>query len=155
MGYWVRLCWNVINDFPHDANDVCHVLTDWCALACRDVGSKVRWTNLNPQKLIQHMKSFNVVFPFDTLEDYMKRVSDSAFEYKWMNGRRNRILSKCAEPFGSWKSPHTDEIELRFIKGRTATVHPSFINFAWFLLAECCSVSVLITSLDMSNFKTQ
>jgi hypothetical protein len=101
------------------------------------------------------MKSFNVVFPFDTLEDYMKRVSDSAFEYKWMNGRRNRILSKCAEPFGSWKSPHTDEIELRFIKGRTATVHPSFINFAWFLLAECCSVSVLITSLDMSNFKTQ
>jgi len=46
------------------------------------VGSKVRWTNLNPQKLIQHMKPFNLVFPFDTLEDYMKRVSDSAFEYK-------------------------------------------------------------------------
>jgi hypothetical protein len=50
------------------------------------VGSKVRWTNLNPQKLIQHIKSFNLVFPFDTLEDYMKRVSDAAFGYKWMDG---------------------------------------------------------------------
>lgn len=48
----------------------------------RGVGSKVRWTNLNPQKLIQDMKSFNLAFPFDTLEDYMKRVSDSAFEYE-------------------------------------------------------------------------
>jgi hypothetical protein len=52
-------------------------LTDEYALVCRGVGSKVRWTNLNPQKLIQHMKSFNLAFPFDTLEDYMKRVSDS------------------------------------------------------------------------------
>lgn len=42
------------------------------------VGSKVRWTNLNPQKLIQHMKSFNLVFPFDTLEDYMKRAGISS-----------------------------------------------------------------------------
>jgi hypothetical protein len=44
------------------------------------VGSKVRWTNLNPQKLIQHMKSFNLAFSFDTLEDYMKRVSDLLLE---------------------------------------------------------------------------
>jgi hypothetical protein len=50
-------------------------LTNGCALICRGVGSKVRWTNLNPQTLIQHMKSFNSGFPFDTLEDYMKRVS--------------------------------------------------------------------------------
>jgi hypothetical protein len=51
------------------------LLTDGCALMCRGLGSKVRWTNLNPQALIRHMKSFNSGFPFETLEDYMKRVS--------------------------------------------------------------------------------
>ncbi|XP_023725439.1 protein patched [Cryptotermes secundus] len=42
------------------------------------VGSKVRWTNLNPQKLIQQMKPFGSAFPFDTLEDYMKRAGISS-----------------------------------------------------------------------------
>ncbi|CAG2066900.1 unnamed protein product, partial [Timema podura] len=39
------------------------------------LGSKVRWTNLNPFKLIEQIKGFNFMFPFDTLEDFMKRVS--------------------------------------------------------------------------------
>ncbi|PSN39179.1 Protein patched [Blattella germanica] len=42
-----------------------------------DVGSKVRWTNLNPHLLLQQIKSFDVAFPFDTLEDYMKRAGIS------------------------------------------------------------------------------
>ncbi|XP_021939583.1 protein patched isoform X2 [Zootermopsis nevadensis] len=42
------------------------------------VGSKVRWTNLNPQTLIQHMKSFSLAFPFATLEDYLKRAGISS-----------------------------------------------------------------------------
>nr|CAD7431039.1 unnamed protein product [Timema monikensis] len=37
------------------------------------LGSKVRWTNLNPFKLIEQIKGFNFMFPFDTLEDFMKR----------------------------------------------------------------------------------
>nr|CAD7410068.1 unnamed protein product [Timema poppensis] len=39
------------------------------------LGSKVRWTNLNPFKLIEQIKGFNFMFPFDTLEDFMKRGS--------------------------------------------------------------------------------
>nr|CAD7573268.1 unnamed protein product [Timema californicum] len=39
----------------------------------RVLGSKVRWTNLNPFKLIEQIKGFNFMFPFDTLEDFMKR----------------------------------------------------------------------------------
>lgn len=39
------------------------------------LGSKVRWTNLNPLKLVEQMKAFDFNFAFSTLEDYMKRVS--------------------------------------------------------------------------------
>nr|CAD7585590.1 unnamed protein product [Timema genevievae] len=41
------------------------------------LGSKVRWTNLNPFKLIEQIKGFNFMFPFDTLEDFMKRAGIS------------------------------------------------------------------------------
>lgn len=29
---------------------------------------------MHPQKLVESMKSFNYNFPFDTLDDFMKRV---------------------------------------------------------------------------------
>lgn len=38
------------------------------------LGSGIRWTNLHPQRLLDSMKSFNFNFPFDTLDDFMKRV---------------------------------------------------------------------------------
>ncbi|XP_063239039.1 protein patched [Bacillus rossius redtenbacheri] len=41
------------------------------------LGSKVRWTNLSPLHLIEQMKSLHFSFPFDTLEDYMKRAGVS------------------------------------------------------------------------------
>ncbi|XP_071455100.1 protein patched [Hetaerina americana] len=41
------------------------------------VGSSVRWTNLNPEKMVAQMKEFNLLFPFDTLEDFMKRAGIS------------------------------------------------------------------------------
>ncbi|KAJ9578984.1 hypothetical protein L9F63_024909, partial [Diploptera punctata] len=45
--------------------------------ALPDVSPKLRWTNLNPHKLVQQMRTFDMVFPFDTLEDYMKRAGIS------------------------------------------------------------------------------
>lgn len=42
------------------------------------VGTKTRWTNLNPLKLVEEMKQFYFNFAFSTLEDYMKRVRQSA-----------------------------------------------------------------------------
>lgn len=44
-----------------------------CVL-CRTLGSGIRWSNLHPQRLLESMKSFNFNFPFDTLDDFMKRV---------------------------------------------------------------------------------
>lgn len=41
-------------------------------------GSKVRWTNLNPQKLMEQMKPSYESFPFRTLEQHMKRVSEAS-----------------------------------------------------------------------------
>ena len=41
----------------------------------RMLGSGIRWSNLHPQRLLESMKSFNFNFPFDTLDDFMKRVS--------------------------------------------------------------------------------
>lgn len=41
-------------------------------------GSKVRWTNLNPQKLMEQMKPSYESFPFSTLEQHMKRVSEAS-----------------------------------------------------------------------------
>ncbi|KAJ1530653.1 hypothetical protein ONE63_005525 [Megalurothrips usitatus] len=41
------------------------------------LGSKVRWTNLNPGKLVDQMKQFGYSFSFSTLEDYMKRAGIS------------------------------------------------------------------------------
>ena len=38
------------------------------------LGSGIRWTNLHPQRLLDSVKSFNFNFPFDTLDDFMKRV---------------------------------------------------------------------------------
>lgn len=40
------------------------------------LGSGIRWTNLHPQRLLESMKSFNFNFPFDTLDDFMKRVQN-------------------------------------------------------------------------------
>ncbi|XP_046388102.1 protein patched [Ischnura elegans] len=41
------------------------------------VGSSVRWTNLNPEKMVAQMKEFNLQFPFETLEEFMKRAGIS------------------------------------------------------------------------------
>lgn len=41
------------------------------------LGAKVRWTNLNPQKLVEEMKEYESVFPFETLEQHMKRAGIS------------------------------------------------------------------------------
>lgn len=46
----------------------------WCIDFDRMLGSGIRWTNLHPQRLLESMKSFNFNFPFDTLDDFMKRV---------------------------------------------------------------------------------
>ncbi|XP_067002180.1 protein patched [Anabrus simplex] len=42
------------------------------------VGTGVRWTNLNPQKMVEEMRTFDFMFPFDTLEEYMKRAGISS-----------------------------------------------------------------------------
>lgn len=39
-----------------------------------ELGSKVRWTNLNPQKILETMKNLDTGFPYETLEQHMKRV---------------------------------------------------------------------------------
>ncbi len=69
----------------------------------RTVGSGIRWTNLHPQKLFESMKSFNFNFPFETLDDFMKRVSSLiciwfAYEFlfiqtNWFSGRNHERLS--------------------------------------------------------------
>ncbi|KAK6617228.1 hypothetical protein RUM44_005559 [Polyplax serrata] len=41
------------------------------------IGSKVKWTNLNPLTLVEKMKTFDFTFPFKTLEDYLKRAGVS------------------------------------------------------------------------------
>ncbi|KAL0278830.1 UNVERIFIED_CONTAM: hypothetical protein PYX00_000524 [Menopon gallinae] len=41
------------------------------------IGSKVRWTNLNPLTLVEEMKIYDFTFPFKTLEDYLKRAGVS------------------------------------------------------------------------------
>ncbi|XP_014243671.1 protein patched [Cimex lectularius] len=41
------------------------------------LGSKVYWTNLNPQKLLETAKTFEIGFPYDTLEQHMKRAGIS------------------------------------------------------------------------------
>lgn len=47
------------------------------------LGSGIRWTNLHPQRLLESMKSFNFNFPFDTLDDFMKRAGiTSAYQEK-------------------------------------------------------------------------
>jgi len=40
-------------------------------------GGKIQWTSLNPHDLLKNMKSLNYQFPFDTLEQYMKRAAIS------------------------------------------------------------------------------
>ncbi|GLH01274.1 Protein patched [Gryllus bimaculatus] len=43
------------------------------------LGAKVKWTNLNPLKIVEEMRNFDFHhFPFDTLEDYMKRAGISS-----------------------------------------------------------------------------
>jgi len=44
------------------------------------------------------MKSFNLVFPFDTLEDYMKRVSSVLFEYESGEGVWNKFPTQTHIP---------------------------------------------------------
>ncbi|XP_066906859.1 protein patched isoform X2 [Halyomorpha halys] len=39
-----------------------------------ELGSKVRWTNLNPQKILETMKNLDTGFPYETLEQHMKRA---------------------------------------------------------------------------------
>ena len=60
-------------------------LLGFLRLDFRTLGSGVRWTNLHPQKLLDSMKSFNFNFPFDTLDDFMKRV-------RWMEPILGPIL---------------------------------------------------------------
>nr|XP_029724560.1 protein patched-like [Aedes albopictus] len=38
------------------------------------LANKVQWTSLNPQNLLKDIKAQNYQFPFDTLEQYMKRA---------------------------------------------------------------------------------
>ncbi|XP_046661166.1 protein patched isoform X1 [Homalodisca vitripennis] len=41
------------------------------------VGKKVRWTNLHPVNLMDHMKEYEPNFPYSTLEQHMKRAGIS------------------------------------------------------------------------------
>lgn len=53
----------------------------------------MRWTNLNPNKLVETMKTYDSGFPLDTLEQHMKRVSET-------NLQMNQILVQvCAVLF--------------------------------------------------------
>lgn len=47
------------------------------------MGSGIKWTNLHPQKLFESMRAFNFNFPFDALDDFMKRAGiTSAYQEK-------------------------------------------------------------------------
>ena len=57
----------------------------------RMLGSGIRWTNLHPQRLVESMKSFNFNFPFDTLDDFMKRVSQK-FSFEDYQNRPDYLI---------------------------------------------------------------
>lgn len=48
-----------------------------CRILSSGVGNSIKWTNLNPQSLMKSIRASgeNSNFPFDILENYMKRVS--------------------------------------------------------------------------------
>lgn len=43
----------------------------------RGFNGKVQWTSLNPQQMLSSMKALNQQFPFDMLEQYLKRAGIS------------------------------------------------------------------------------
>ncbi|XP_075216920.1 protein patched isoform X2 [Lycorma delicatula] len=74
------------------------------------VGSKVRWTNLNPQEMVEKMKQYEPgsSFPFDTLEQHMKRAGIStAYQEKPC---LNPLDSECPDSAPNKKSGQVPDI---------------------------------------------
>lgn len=66
----------------------------------------IQWTNLNPSRMLDEMKKLQFVFPFKTLEDYMKRAGIT-------NGYQSKPCLNPADPECPETAPNKKSQQVR------------------------------------------
>lgn len=69
----------------------------------------IRWTSLNPTKILQQMKNAGYSFPFELLEDYMKRAGVT-------NGYQTKPCLDPYDPACPDTAPNKHSKSVRIIK---------------------------------------
>lgn len=68
---------------------------------------KIQWTSLNPQNMLADMKSLHYQFPFDTIQQYMKRAGIST-------GYTEKPCLDPKDPLCPKTAPNKQSLKVRF-----------------------------------------
>lgn len=71
---------------------------------------KVQWTSLNPQNMLANMRSLHYQFPFDTIQQYMKRAGIST-------GYTEKPCLDPKDPLCPETAPNKQSLKVRFYSG--------------------------------------